>query len=120
MVVAYDGSLQATRALQMFQVIGLESSQEVHVVCVDPDQEYAAHCVERAVEFLHGHHVTAQAYARDTGAAPAHVLLEHVQQVQAGLLAMGAYSRSSLREFFGDSVTRTLLQESPVPLFLYH
>src|SRR5215510_6286630 len=39
-VVAYDGSLHAGRALQMFQALGLEISQEVHVVCVDPDQEH--------------------------------------------------------------------------------
>jgi nucleotide-binding universal stress UspA family protein len=119
-VVAYDGSLHAARALQMLQVLGLEGSQEVHVVCVDPDQEHADRCVERAGAFLHSHHIVAQAYARATAAAPAHVLLEHVHQVQASLLVMGAYGRSTLREFFGGSTTRTMLRESPVPLFLYH
>jgi nucleotide-binding universal stress UspA family protein len=119
-VVAYDGSLHAARALHMFQVLGLEGSQEAHVVCVDPNQEHADRCVERAVAFLHSHHIVAQAYVRTTAAAPAHVLLEHVHQVQASLLVMGAYGRSTLREFFGGSVTRTMLRESPVPLFLYH
>ena len=119
-VVAYDGSLHAARALQMLQVLGLEGSQEVHVVCVDPDQEQADLCVERAVAFLHSHHIAVQAYARATEAAPADVLLEHVHQVQASLLVMGAYGRSTLREFFGGSVTCTMLRESPVPLFLYH
>jgi nucleotide-binding universal stress UspA family protein len=119
-VVAYDGSLHAARALHMLQVLGLEGSQEVHVVCVDPEQEHADRCVERAVAFLHSHHIVAQAYARATTAAPAHMILEHVHQVQASLLVMGAYGRSTLREFFGGSMTRTMLRESPVPLFLYH
>ena len=119
-VVAYDGSLHAARALQMLQVLGLEDAQEVHVVCVDPDQEHADRSAERAVAFLHSHHVAARAYARATTAAPAHVLLEHVHQVQASLLVMGAYGRSTLREFFGGSTTRTMLRESPVPLFFYH
>lgn len=119
-VVAYDGSLQATRALQMFQSVWLDSSHEVHVVCVDPDQGHAARCIERAMDFLRQHKVVAQAHAIATSEAPAHVLLEQVQQVEASLLVMGAYGRSTLREFFGHSVTRTLLQESPVPLFLYH
>ena len=48
-VVAYDGSLHAARALHMFQAVGLDSSQDVHVVCVGPAQEHAAQCVERAV-----------------------------------------------------------------------
>jgi len=119
-VVAYDGSLHAARALHMLQVLGLEDSQEVHVVCVDAKQEHADRCVERAVAFLHSHHIVAQAHARVTKAAPAHVLLEHMHQVQASLLVMGAYGRSALREFFAGSVTRTMLRESPVPLFLYH
>jgi nucleotide-binding universal stress UspA family protein len=119
-VAAYDGSLHAARTLQMLQVLGLEGSQEVHVVCVDPDQEHADRCVERAVAFLHSHHIMTRAYAHATEAAPADVLLEHVHQVQASLLVMGAYGRSTLREFFGGSVTRTMLRTSPVPLFLYH
>ena len=119
-MVAYDGSPQATRALQMFQAVWLDSSHEVHVVCVDPNQEHAAHCVERAVEFLQRHDIAVQAHALATSASPAHVLLEQAQQMEASLLVMGAYGRSTLREFLGHSVTRTLLQESPVPLFLYH
>jgi nucleotide-binding universal stress UspA family protein len=119
-VVAYDGSPHAARALQMLQIIGLEGSQEVHVVCVDPHQEQADRCVEHAVAFLQSHHIMAHAYALATAAAPARVLLEHVHQVKASLLVMGAYGRSTLREFFSGSVTRTMLQESPVPLFLYH
>ena len=118
--MAYDGSLQATRALQMFQAVWLDSADEVHVVCVDPDQEHASRCAECAVEFLQGHDIEVQAHALATSEAPAHVLLEYVQQVEAGLLVMGAYGRSALWEFLGRSVIHTLLQESPVPLFLYH
>jgi nucleotide-binding universal stress UspA family protein len=99
-VVAYDGSLHAARTLQMLQVLGLEGSQEVHVVCVDPDQEHADRCVARVVAFLHSHNIVAQPYARATEAAPADVLLEHLHQVQASLLVMGAYGRSTLRSFY--------------------
>jgi nucleotide-binding universal stress UspA family protein len=119
-VIAYDGSLHATRALHMFQALGLNSSYDVHVVCVDPQQERATHCTERAVAFLQGHNIVAQTHALVTSGSPAHVLLEQVQQVDASLLVMGAYGRSTLREFFGASVTHTMLRESPVPLFMYH
>ena len=67
--------------------------------------------------------MAAQAYTRATEVVPADVLdvlLEHVHQVQASLLVMGAYGRSSPREFFGGTVTRTMLRESPMLLFLYH
>ena len=38
----------------------------------------------------------------------------------AGLLVMGAYGQPSLREFIVGSVTRTILRESPVPVFLFY
>jgi nucleotide-binding universal stress UspA family protein len=72
------------------------------------------------VAFLQRHNIVAKAHICATSASPAHVLLEHVQQLKAGLLVMGSSDRSSLREFFGGSVTRTMLRASPVPLFLYH
>jgi nucleotide-binding universal stress UspA family protein len=119
-VVAYDGSLHATRALHMFQALGLHRYYDVHIVCVDTQQERATCWAARAVAFLHGHNIVAQAHALATAASPAQVILEQVRQVEAGLLVMGAYGRSTLREFFGTSLTYTMLRESPVPLFLYH
>ena len=119
-LIAYDGSPHATRALHMFQALGLASAYDVHVVCVDAHQEKAHLCVEHAVTFLQWHNVVAQAHALATSESPAHALLQYVHQVQAGLLVMGSSSRSPLREFFGGSVTRTMLRDSPVPLFLYH
>jgi nucleotide-binding universal stress UspA family protein len=104
----------------MFQALGLASAYDVHVVCVDAHKEKAHLCVERAVTFLQGHNVVAQAHALATSESPAHALLQYVHQVQAGLLVMGSSGRSPLREFFGGSVTRTMLRDSPVPLFLYH
>jgi nucleotide-binding universal stress UspA family protein len=119
-LIAYDGSPHATRALHMFQALGLASAYDVHVVCVDAHKEKAHLCVEHAVTFLQGHNVVTQAHALATSEAPAHALLQYVHQVQAGLLVMGSSGRSPLREFFGSSVTRTMLRDSPVPLFLYH
>jgi len=119
-LVAYDGSLPATRALHMFQALGLASAYDVHVVCVDAEQERADHCVEQAVAFLRGHSIVAQAHALATSTSPAQVLLEQVQQRDVGLCVMGASGRSTLREFFGTSLTHTMLEESPVPLLVYH
>jgi nucleotide-binding universal stress UspA family protein len=119
-LIAYDGSSHAARALHMFQALGLDSIYDVHVVCVDAQQQRAASWAEHAMAFLRGHHIAAQAHALVTAAAPAQVLLEQVHALEAGLIVMGAYGRSPFREFFGTSLTRTMLAESPVPLFVYH
>jgi nucleotide-binding universal stress UspA family protein len=119
-MIAYDGSLQAARTLQAFQAMGLHRAQEVHVVCVDTDRVEAARHAERAVEYLRFHDITAQMYALETSNSTAQVILEQARELNAGLVVMGAYGQPTLREFFFGSVTRTLLRESPVPLFLYH
>ena len=40
--------------------------------------------------------------------------------LQADMIVMGAYRHSRARQFFFGSVTRSLLRDSPAPLFLAH
>jgi nucleotide-binding universal stress UspA family protein len=47
-------------------------------------------------------------------------LLHWVGVLRAELMVMGAYGQPVLREFLLGSVTKTVLRDSPVPLFLYH
>ena len=119
-VVAYDGGLQAARALQAFQGIGWNGSQEVHIVCVHPDRVEAARRSNRAVEFLDFHEIKAYPHPVSTAVPADEAILEQARKVDAGLLVMGAYGRLPLKEFFFGSVTRAMLQTSSVPLFLYH
>ena len=119
-VVAYDGSLQASRALHAFLGSGLLESREVHVLSVAAERLDAARLGEKAVDFLASHKIQATAHhlksAGDVGAT----LLKEIDRLEAELVVMGAYGQPALREFVLGSVTRTLLQRCPVPLFLYH
>jgi nucleotide-binding universal stress UspA family protein len=119
-VIAYDGSLQAARALQAFQGLGLDSTQPVHVVTVGKDHIEACRHTDRAIEFLAFHGIKATAHALATSESPAQILLQQISKLDGRLVVMGAYGQPALKEFFLGSVTRTLLKESPVPLFLYH
>jgi nucleotide-binding universal stress UspA family protein len=119
-VVAYDGSLQAARAVQAFQALGLDRSEPVHVVSVAAEHATAARHADRAVEFLRSHEINVTPRPLASAAPPAEVILEQARQLGARLLVMGAYGQPAIREFFFGSVTRTVLKESPVPLFLYH
>ncbi len=119
-VIAYDGSLQAERALAAVQTTGLCESREVHIVSVDPSAAVAAQHAERAREFLSHHKIEAVPVVLQSPAPPAKMILEQIGRLNAGLLVMGAYGQPVLREFFLGSVTRTLLRETPVPLLLFH
>jgi nucleotide-binding universal stress UspA family protein len=119
-VVAYDGSLQAARALYAFEASGLARSRTVYVVSVDPIRAEAARHANRAVEFLRNHDVKAVDVPLETRDKPADAILDEVRRRGTGLLVMGAYGQPTLREFFIGSVTRTVLEKSPVAVFCYH
>ncbi len=118
-LIAFDGRLQAARALQAFQSSGLAESQQVHVVSVADEKSDAERIAARAVEFLRLHDIKAEPHALESSQAD-HILLAQARELNAGLIVMGTYGQSTIREFFLGSVTRSLLESSPVPLFLYH
>jgi nucleotide-binding universal stress UspA family protein len=119
-LVAYDSSLQAARALQAFQASGLHEGQKLHIVSVAENHVEAARHAGRAAEFLRFHEIHAHVHPLCSSAPPAEAILDQVRRLNASLLVMGAYGQPTLREFFLGSATRTVLKESQVPLFLYH
>lgn len=119
-VVAYDGSLQAARAVYAFEASGLGDSRTVHVVSVAKDRKDSVRHANSAIEFLHLHDIDATSHPLESSASTAEVILSQVHDLDAGLLVMGAYGQPVLQEFFLGSVTRTVLNKSPVPVFCQH
>ncbi len=119
-VVAYNGSLQADRALQSFQPSGLDLREEVCILTTGDDREEAARQAARAVEFLSLHRIKAVTRALGPVDSVSQAILDEVRQRNARLLVMGAYGHSTVREFLLGSTTKAVLKESPVPVFLCH
>jgi nucleotide-binding universal stress UspA family protein len=119
-VVAYNGSSQADRALQAFQSSGLDFREEVCVVSADDNREEANRQAGRAVEFLRLHGINAVACALGPVDSVDQSILKEVRRRNARLLVMGAYGHSTVREFLLGSITKAVLKESAVPVFLCH
>jgi nucleotide-binding universal stress UspA family protein len=119
-IVAFDGSAQASRALFAFVASGLGLDASIEVVAVDVFAREAEATAERAVQFLESHGLEAIAYAAESEAPPADILLTRSRLRDAGLIVMGAYGQKAIREFFFGSVTRSVLAESSVPVFCFN
>jgi nucleotide-binding universal stress UspA family protein len=119
-VVAFDGSLQASRALYAFEASGLARLRTVHVLSVAAEAEGATRIADRAIEFLRAHEIVARAVPVATKLDTAGVILARARDLNAGLLVMGAYGKPGLREFFLGSVTREVLEEGRIPTFFFH
>lgn len=119
-MIAYDGSMPAARALQAFWNTGLGVGREIHVVSVGNDHLEASRHADRAIDYLSHHGARAERHVPSPGSSIANVLIDKAKELGVGIMVMGSYGKSAIREFFLGSVTRDTLQGSTVPLFLYH
>jgi nucleotide-binding universal stress UspA family protein len=118
-LVAFDGSIHAARTLQLYALLQPLGPAPIHLVSVAPSHDQASRRAERAADYLHNRDLTVQVHT-ETSAADGEVLLAKIQQLRPALVVMGCFGRSAMRSFFFGSVTRTLLDKSPAPLFLAH
>jgi nucleotide-binding universal stress UspA family protein len=119
-LVAYDGSLPAMRAMQLFVLLGLGHGQHIHVASIDPSQEMAARRAAGAASYLRSHGLEVEAFSVSTRNHAAEVLNIEAHDRKIGLLLMGAYGHRGFREYFFGSTTRSLVENPPCALFLYH
>lgn len=102
----------------------LARAAAVVVVCVNPVKGESAHGDEPGADIARhlarlGLPVTVQV---DAGAAdePGEALLRRCRELGAGVLVMGGYGHSRLREWALGGTTRYMLKHADVPLFLSH
>lgn len=119
-VIGYDGSLQSARAVQSLEAVGIARGQQIHIVSVAEDAVTAARTADRAVEFLRSHELRANALPVKSSQSPAMIILEKAQELNAGLIVMGAYGKRTMYEFFFGSSTSHMLANCELPLYLDH
>lgn len=120
-LVAYDGSLQAARALQALVAGTLARLGPITVIGVHRDPENAAgEHVDRAVEYLAGHGLTAEGRVIVSDKSAECVIVEEAQARGTEMIVMGAYGHSRLAEFLLGSITAKVLDGATAPVFLFH
>ena len=120
-VVAYDGSIPSARTLQLFALLGFAKGLELHVVRIDEEiPGNGLSSMRNAAEFLANHGYSSKTEVVTGNRHTVKALLKVVTADQAGILVMGAYGHSGLRESLLGSTTRHLVEECPTTLFTYH
>jgi nucleotide-binding universal stress UspA family protein len=119
-LIAYDGSVPAMRAVQIFALLGIVTGQRVHVTSIGADCDLAARQVSGAATYLRSHGYDVEKVPIVSSAHPADILRIEVMDRKIGLVVMGAYGHRGLREFLFGSTTRMLVASPPCPLFVYH
>lgn len=118
-LVGYDGSVPAMRALQLFALLGLGEGFSIRVLSVAETMSEAKRLAEEGAAFLRSHGLAAEPVAVE-GSHPRDALLAQATAMPARLLVMGAYKRGGLRTLFTGSLTERLLAAAPCPVFVAH
>ena len=119
-VVAYDGSKAARRAIASFAASGLATSRNVHVATVDDSGEQAYELASAGVRALADAGVAAVAHSVVSALSNVEALFGFAGEIGAGLVVMGAFAHSRLAHLFHGSVTRGLVERTTIPLYLQH
>jgi nucleotide-binding universal stress UspA family protein len=121
-VCGYDGGKEAGRAIREAVPL-LKKAKDVRVVWVDPAKPQDGEPLPGAdmAQMLVRHGVKATAESMTTsGLNAAEALAGKARDLGAGLIVMGAYGHTRLREFVLGGATRYALHHMSVPLFLSH
>jgi len=119
-VVAFDGSPPAARALQLFALLGLADDRTVRIVTIHKKHEVAEAIVRDATLFLDRHHIKNSAKIVEGHHQPSEIILREIKQHDAGMLVMGAFGHRGWREMILGSSTNALLGYADVPIFVDH
>jgi nucleotide-binding universal stress UspA family protein len=118
-LIGYDGSLPAQRALQSFALLGLADGGAVKLLATSPERAEAARLTAEGAGYLR-HHGVAVTERAVTGSHPAELLLAEAADLPARLLVMGAFGKTGLRALLLGTTTQRLLRESPCAVFVQH
>ena len=119
-LIAYDGGQAAERALASFAASGLGQSRDVHVATIGDDGEKAMETAMQAADRLRAAGIEATAHSIVSALPDSEALVELETKLGAGLVVMGAFARSRIKELFSGSLTRALVAGSLTPVYLQH
>lgn len=119
-VVGWDGGRAAARALADALPICARAAS-VKVVTITGDKALDSELQDGLKRHLRAHSIEAELIERPAAGADAgSALLEFCRSSGAGLLVMGAYGHSQLREFILGGATRTVVAEADLPVLMAH
>lgn len=118
--IAWDGGRAAARAVRDALPI-LSRADDVTILTVADDKPIDGASVAALRDYLEAHGVPAVSVSIERGEQPVgDALQDAALECGAGLLVMGGYGHSRLREFALGGATRSVLGRAALPILLSH
>lgn len=114
----YDGSAKAAHSMREFATLAgtLPLTTEVTLLHVGEDLEEGRTRLARPTQYLEAYGY--QVHQKILPGDPQDVILKAALEHQPAVVVIGSSSKSGLRAFLFGSVTRTLIEDGTIPLFI--
>jgi len=118
--IAWDGGRAAARAVHDALPV-LSVVKQVSILCATDDKTVEPASVGALQSYLQHHGITAEVNLFSRSERPVGEALQQAAiERGAGLLVMGAYGHSRIREFVLGGATRSVLTNRRLPIFMSH
>lgn len=117
-LVAYDNSVQVTKAIQMFLLLHIWNQCDITLLNVNNSASRGIQLLGRLSDYFKRYGVQPET-VHLRGRAD-ETILSYIREHEIDLLVMGAYGKRSVSEFVFGSVTKSLVVQAGIPLFIYH
>lgn len=116
LAIAWNGSVEATRAIALAQPM-IRTARKVFVMTIGAEK-HGAPSAEDMSAHLKDCGTESEVLRGEPGGADGKMLADMAIEAGAQMLVLGAYSRSRLREVILGGVTKSYLEEPPLPLLI--
>ena len=119
-IIAYDGSAGAARAMKAFVHITPNLPTEYHVslLCVSHEFIEIKYHLEKAAHYLRSHNIDPSIIVRD--GTPSQVILELAKELHPAIVTLGSPLYKGLGERLFGSTTESIIKAATTPIFVYH
>tara|TARA_R110002072_G_scaffold46082_1_gene127833 strand:- start:10015 stop:10803 length:789 start_codon:yes stop_codon:yes gene_type:complete len=116
-LIAYDGNLKSSRAIQIFVLLGLAEGRQLTLLCVDTKKKTAQAKIDSINAFLDQHEVSATTEVIESRSNSRDVLAERIESTRPSIVVAGARGTTGWRQTVFGSTGDYLIRHCPVPLF---
>lgn len=117
-LVAYDGSLPASRAVHSLMQFGLWQNRKLVLLNVNEDKDVGDLLLDRIGHFLESYGAQFEKVHQYGG--PKEVILDYAVKHEFDFIVLGAHSKDKFSQFLFGSTTQHILDQTEVPLFIDH
>jgi nucleotide-binding universal stress UspA family protein len=121
-LVAWDGSMEATRAITNAIPL-LKRAKNVTVALFNPNAQIDVHGEQPGADialFLARHNIKVEVVQKNTSVDIGNALLSTAADLQSDMIVMGGYGHTRFREVILGGVTMTVLNSMTIPVLMSH